>query len=108
LDKHTVTLSGESVHVQADTARMEQVITNLIVNAVKYSDPGGKIVVEVAADARNATLRVKDEGIGIPPELLRTMFDLFVQGGQSLDRGQGGLGIGLTLVRRLVELQGGT
>jgi signal transduction histidine kinase len=108
LDKHTVTLSGESVHVQADTARMEQVITNLIVNAVKYSDPGGKIVVEVAADARNATLRVRDEGIGIPPELLRTMFDLFVQGGQSLDRGQGGLGIGLTLVRRLVELQGGT
>jgi CheY-like chemotaxis protein len=84
------------------------VLTNLIVNAAKYTDPGGRIAVEVDADPRHAYLRVSDDGIGIGPDLQQNMFDLFVQGSQALDRGQGGLGIGLTLVRKLVELQGGT
>src|SRR5262249_41406942 len=108
LDRHVVTVVGERVRVEADAARMEQVLTNLVVNAVKYTDPGGRIVVEVDGDPEHAFLRVIDDGIGIAPELLPNMFDLFVQGGQSLDRGQGGLGIGLTLVRKLVELQGGS
>jgi CheY-like chemotaxis protein len=108
LDRHTVMVTGDPVCVRADAARMEQVLTNLLVNAVKYTDPGGQIQIEVESREDRAILRVIDDGVGIGPELLRTMFDLFVQGGQTLDRGQGGLGVGLTLVRRLVELQGGS
>jgi CheY-like chemotaxis protein len=108
LDRHQVTVTGGSVFVEADAARMEQVLTNLVVNAAKYSDPGGKIVVEVGGDQEVATMRVVDDGIGISPDLLNNLFDVFVQGGQTLDRAQGGLGIGLTLVRKLIELQGGS
>jgi signal transduction histidine kinase len=108
LERHAVTVVGDSVYVDADAARMEQVLTNLIVNAAKYTDPGGKIIVEVDADGDRAFLRVVDDGMGMAPELLHSIFDLFVQGGQALDRAQGGLGIGLTLVRKLVELQGGS
>jgi CheY-like chemotaxis protein len=108
LERHAVTVVGESAYVEADAARMEQVLTNLIVNAAKYTDPGGKIIVEIDADDDRAFVRVVDDGMGIDPELLHSIFDLFVQGGQALDRAQGGLGIGLTLVRKLVELQGGS
>jgi CheY-like chemotaxis protein len=108
LDQHQVTVQGGGVRVQADPARMEQVVTNLLVNAVKYTDPGGKIDVEVAGEDGQAVVRVTDNGIGISPELMPLLFDVFVQGSQSPDRASGGLGIGLTLVRKLVELQGGT
>ncbi len=108
LDQHTVTISGPAVCVRADNARMEQILTNLLVNAAKYTDPGGRIAVETDQLEDRAFLRVVDDGVGIDSELLKKMFDLFVQGGQALDRGQGGLGIGLTLVRKLVELQGGS
>jgi len=108
LDHHQVTLRGESAMVEADAARMQQVLTNLVVNAIKYSDHGGKINVGVAPDGDVVRVKVEDDGIGIAPELLGHVFEVFVQGEQSLDRAKGGLGIGLTLVKRLIELQGGT
>lgn len=107
LENHRVSVQAEPVTVEADFARMEQVVTNLVVNAVKYTDQGGRVEVELRRDGNEATIRVRDTGIGISAEMLPRLFDLFAQGGQALDRAQGGLGIGLTLVRRLVELQGG-
>ena len=107
LDNHRVHVAGGSMMVEADAGRMQQVLTNLVVNSTKYTDPGGSIAIEIDGDDRLARLKVTDDGIGIPPDLLRTLFDVFVQGEQSLDRAKGGLGIGLTLVRRLIELQGG-
>jgi CheY-like chemotaxis protein len=108
LDNHKVTVSGESTMVHADAGRMQQVITNLIVNSVKYTDHGGKIAIEIDRDETLARIKVQDDGIGITPDLLKNVFEVFVQGEQSLDRAKGGLGIGLTLVKRLIELQDGT
>ncbi len=112
LDHHEVKLSLQPVTVAADQPRIEQVVTNLLVNALKYTDRGGRIDVEVfeedgTAEAGTAVVRVRDTGIGISADMLPRLFDLFAQGHQALDRAQGGLGIGLTLVRRLVELHGG-
>jgi len=107
LDRHVVDARLSSVMVEGDATRMEQVVTNLLVNALKYTDPGGRVAVEAGPEGENAVVRVRDSGIGIGPELLPRLFDLFAQGGQTLDRSQGGLGIGLTLVRQLIELQGG-
>jgi len=108
--KHLVDLqlAAHSVPVDADPTRIAQIVQNLVINAVKYTAPGGRITIAVAAESGEAVLRVRDNGIGIPPELLRNVFDLFVQGDRSLDRTEGGLGIGLTLVKRLVELHGGS
>jgi CheY-like chemotaxis protein len=108
LDHHDLSFTGEAVMIDADAARTEQIVTNLLVNAVKYTDPGGRIRVEVAAEDEHAVLTVRDNGIGIAPDLLPRLFEVFVQGRRTLDRAEGGLGIGLTLVKRLVELQGGT
>lgn len=108
LAEHPLGVDAEPVWVDADDMRLEQVIANLVTNAVKYSPAGAPIRVTVRPDEQGAVLRVEDRGIGIPPELLPRIFNLFVQGDQELDRPAGGLGIGLTLVRRLVELQGGT
>jgi signal transduction histidine kinase/CheY-like chemotaxis protein len=108
LEKHQVALALEPAWVHADSARIEQIITNLVGNAVKYTDPGGKIVVMVRRDRGTAILQVRDNGIGMSTELASRAFDLFVQGERPLDRGAGGLGIGLTMVRRLAELHGGT
>ena len=107
LDRHVLDVRTTPVVVEADATRMEQVVTNLLVNALKYTDEGGRVEVEVRAVGEEAVIRVRDTGIGISPDLLPRLFDLFAQGGQTLDRSQGGLGIGLTLVRKLVELQGG-
>jgi len=107
LDRHALDVSASPARVLADATRMEQVVTNLVVNALKYTDPGGRVTVTVGVDGADAVVRVRDTGIGISPELLPRLFDLFAQGGQTLDRSQGGLGIGLTVVRQLVELQGG-
>jgi two-component system, sensor histidine kinase len=98
----------DSVWIHADTTRMEQVVGNLIGNAVKYSDAGGHIRIHLVADGPDAVLQVEDDGIGIDAELLPRIFSLFVQGDQTLARARGGLGIGLSLVRSLVELHGGT
>jgi signal transduction histidine kinase/DNA-binding NarL/FixJ family response regulator len=107
LDEHELVLRCDRVVIEADAARMEQVVTNLLVNAVKYTDPGGHISIAVEADGEQAVITVADDGMGISPELLPRLFEVFVQGRQNLDRARGGLGLGLTLVKKLAELQGG-
>ena len=86
---------------------MEQVINNLLTNAIKYTPPGGAICISVKPIDGTAELRVRDNGIGMAPELLPRVFDLFTQSDRALDRSQGGLGIGLTLVRSLIEMHDG-
>jgi signal transduction histidine kinase len=105
---HHVQLELQEAWVDGDAVRIEQVVTNLLTNAAKYTPRGGSIQVSVRLDDGSAVLQVQDSGIGIPPALLPRIFDLFVQGERPLHRPAGGLGIGLTLVRRLVELHGGT
>jgi two-component system CheB/CheR fusion protein len=90
-----------------DTIRLAQVIANLLTNAAKYTTKPDRITVTLAKEEADAVVAVKDEGEGIAPELLPRIFDLFVQGDHTLARSQGGLGIGLTLVRRLVEMHNG-
>jgi signal transduction histidine kinase len=97
----------ESLRIEADPTRIEQVIVNLLSNASKYTDPGGSIALVVDRLADEAVVSVKDNGIGIAPELLPEIFDLFTQADHSLERSQGGLGIGLTLVKSLVQMHGG-
>ena len=103
----TVRLASEPLTVLADPVRIEQVLGNLIVNAAKFTPAGGTIAIEASRDGDCARVAVTDSGRGIAPEVVGTVFDLFVQEDSSLARTQGGLGIGLTLVRRLVELHGG-
>ena len=104
----TLTLPLEPVRLMADPARLVQILDNLLSNAAKYTPDGGTIELTVARVDAGVMLRVKDTGIGMAPDLLPRVFEPFVQAEQSLDRSKGGLGIGLTLVRRLVELHGGT
>jgi two-component system CheB/CheR fusion protein len=106
---HTVEVSVplDPVYVMGDLLRLAQVISNLLTNASKYSTRPGPIHVTLARAGDQALVSVKDEGEGIPPELLPHVFDLFVQGDHTLARSQGGLGIGLTLVRRLIEMHHG-
>lgn len=107
---HTVSCAWPEgpVIVAADPTRLEQVITNLLHNAAKYTEPHGEIRVAVEAEGENAVLHVRDTGIGIAPDLLPHVFDLFRQADRALDRSEGGLGIGLTLVKQLVHLHGGS
>jgi two-component system, sensor histidine kinase len=93
--------------VDGDPTRLEQIISNLIDNALKYTAPGGAIDIAVRAEGRNVVLTVADTGVGITADLLPHVFDVFVQGNRTLERAQGGLGIGLALVRGLAELHGG-
>jgi PAS domain S-box-containing protein len=108
--RHTLslTLAPEPLVLEADPTRMIQVFANLINNAAKYTDPGGHIAVTSAAEDGEAIVSVRDDGMGMTRELLTRAFDLFVQGTRSVDRAQGGLGIGLTLVRTLVRMHGGS
>jgi signal transduction histidine kinase len=94
--------------VLGDRTRIEQVVGNLVTNALKYTPAQGRIEIELKAGEEEACLIVHDSGVGIAPELMPTLFETFVQGAVSLDRAQGGLGIGLSLVRSLVTLHGGT
>jgi signal transduction histidine kinase/DNA-binding response OmpR family regulator len=103
-----VTFPQNRVRVMGDKVRLTQVFTNLLHNAVKYTEPGGRICIGLGSEANNAIVRVRDTGVGISADLLPSVFDLFTQANRSLDRAQGGLGVGLTLVRRLVELHEGT
>ena len=107
LQDHQTDVELEPVWVHADPARLSQVVENLLTNAIKYTPARGLIRVQTRVEGDEAVLRVQDSGMGIAPELLPRVFELFTQGQRSLDRAQGGLGIGLTLVRRLVELHGG-
>jgi signal transduction histidine kinase/ActR/RegA family two-component response regulator len=106
--QHRFDIKTESVWVEGDAVRLEQIVSNIIGNAVKYTPAGGNISVSLRGEGAEAVLRVQDDGFGIAPELLPVVFDLFVQGERTLDRAQGGLGIGLTLVRRLVDLHKGS
>jgi len=95
------------VRVDVDPARMQQCISNLIHNAIKFSQSRGRIDVSLCRSEKEVAIRVRDRGIGIAPEMLSRVFDLFAQGNVSIDRAQGGLGLGLTLVRKLVAMHGG-
>jgi signal transduction histidine kinase len=101
-------LPAKPVAVDADEERLLQVLSNLINNAAKYTPRGGTVVVSVGVEGREAVIRVRDTGIGISPDLLETVFDLFVQGERSLARTEGGLGVGLSLVKQLVNMHGGS
>jgi signal transduction histidine kinase/ActR/RegA family two-component response regulator len=105
---HTVESDLHEVWVHADRTRIEQVVANLLDNALKYTPANGRVDVSVRAEAGAAIVEVRDTGEGMPPELIGRVFDLFVQGERSLARERGGLGIGLTLARRLVEMNDGT
>lgn len=103
-----VSLPEEDLWVSADPVRLVQIIENLLNNAAKYTENGGRIELHARRLDSAVCLRVRDNGIGIDPELLPRIFELFTQSSRSLDRAEGGLGIGLTLVHRLVELHGGS
>jgi len=103
----TISLPSSSIWLDADPMRLSQVITNLLSNAAKYTEKGGNIWLTVQEDGNQAVIGVRDSGIGIDKALLPHVFDLFTQGDRTLDRSQGGLGIGLTLVKNLVEMHGG-
>jgi CheY-like chemotaxis protein len=104
----TIDVSTEAAWVDGDPVRLEQVLTNIVTNAVKYTPAGGRIRVALRTDGDDVVLKVDDNGFGISPELMPFIFDLYTQSERTLDRARGGMGIGLALVRRLVELHGGT
>jgi signal transduction histidine kinase/CheY-like chemotaxis protein len=101
-------LPEQDVSVFADATRTEQIIANLLTNAAKYTRNGGRVVVQAHSDDGFAVIKVIDTGIGLPPEMLSRVFDLFAQADRTLDRSQGGLGIGLTVARKLAEMHGGS
>jgi PAS domain S-box-containing protein len=103
----TVTMPPDSLRVEGDGTRLAQVVSNLLNNAAKYTEKGGHIWLNAGLEGEQIVIRVKDTGVGIPTEVLPRVFDLFTQADRSLDRSEGGLGIGLTLVRSLIEMHGG-
>ncbi len=104
----SVSIPEEPIYLEADKARLEQIMCNLLNNAAKYTEPGGKIELRAVREQDEVVIEVRDSGIGMSETVLPKIFDLFAQAQRSIDRSQGGLGIGLTLVKRLVELHGGT
>jgi CheY-like chemotaxis protein len=98
----------EPMYLHADAARLAQVVGNLLHNSCKYSEPGSKVWLTAEREGAYIALKVQDTGVGIPPEELDGIFEMFAQVDQSLTRSQGGLGIGLTLVKQLVEMHGGS
>jgi signal transduction histidine kinase len=103
-----ISVPSEPLPLTADRVRLEQVVINLLNNAAKFTERGGRIGVKAFRKPGEAVLEVSDTGPGIAPELLPRVFELFMQGERGLDRSEGGLGIGLTIVKSLVELHGGT
>ncbi|HJQ96676.1 MAG TPA: ATP-binding protein, partial [Candidatus Polarisedimenticolaceae bacterium] len=104
----TIALPEEPIAVSGDAARLGQVLDNLLDNACKYTDPNGRIDVTLSAEGAEAVVSVRDTGLGIPEDKLATIFEMFAQVDRTLERADGGLGLGLTLVKRLVEMHGGT
>ncbi|HVL34924.1 MAG TPA: MEDS domain-containing protein [Burkholderiales bacterium] len=102
-----VSLPSEPLHVEADPTRLAQILSNLLDNAAKYTPEGGRIEVRVAREGAEVAIRVRDNGVGIPQEMLERVFEVFTQLEPSPERTEGGLGLGLTLVRKLVEMHGG-
>ena len=109
-NRHTLSiqLPTETLRVRGDFARVSQILSNLINNAAKYTPKGGRISLSAAREDNDVVFRVRDSGVGIPPEFIASIFDPFTQVDRTLARSHGGLGIGLTLVRRLVEMQHGS
>ena len=105
--RHVLDVEADPVWVHGDPARLDQIVSNLLANAARYTPPGGTIRVRVGGLGGEAVVRVEDTGIGIPPHLLSRIFDVFVEGQRGLGGGQDGLGVGLTMVRHLVGLHGG-
>jgi two-component system CheB/CheR fusion protein len=101
-------IDGQPLLVDGDPARLQQIQVNLLNNALKYTPRGGHIALSVAREGERAVVRVRDDGVGIPPEMLESVFELFVQSQRTLARADGGIGVGLTLVKALVELHGGS
>jgi signal transduction histidine kinase/CheY-like chemotaxis protein len=106
--RHVISVTGAGVRVQGDATRLQQVVTNLLDNAVKYTPTNGRVDITVASEGPDAVLAVRDTGVGIHPDVLPRIFDLFVQGSDTMARSAGGLGLGLTIVERLVALHGGS
>ncbi len=108
--RHTldVSLPEKPLYLRGDFARIAQIIGNLLSNSAKYTEPGGRISLKVEREGEEVVLRVRDTGMGIPKHALLAIFELFTQLNRTIDRAKGGLGIGLTVVRRLVEMQGGS
>ena len=104
----SVEIGPGPLRLEGDPTRLEQILVNLLSNAAKYTEPGGRVALKAARERDELVVRVEDSGIGIGPEMLPRVFDLFAQFDQSLDRTQGGLGIGLTIAQRLVGLHGGS
>jgi signal transduction histidine kinase len=103
-----VTVQPERMMIQGDRTRLAQVVTNLLVNAAKYTDPGGRIELAAQTEGDDVVIRVRDNGVGISPELRPHVFEPFAQASHSVGRSRGGLGIGLALVRQIVAAHGGT
>ncbi len=103
-----IAVSGEPLVVHGDVTRLEQVVGNLLDNAIKYTPPGGRITISLERDGDTAVVRVRDTGVGMAPEVVSRLFTPFAQADRPLDRPEGGLGLGLALVRRLAELHGGS
>ena len=103
-----VSLAPGALRLEGDPLRLEQILVNLLTNAAKYTDSGGRISLTASHEQDNIVVKIRDTGIGITPDLLPKMFDIFVQGDRSMARSEGGLGIGLTLVQKLMEMHGGT
>jgi CheY-like chemotaxis protein/two-component sensor histidine kinase len=103
----SMSLPTEHIWVEADATRLEQIVVNLLNNAAKYTDPGGLIRLSVTSAGGEAILKVRDNGLGMSPEMLPRIFDLFTQVDHTLSRSHGGLGVGLALVRTLVEMHDG-
>ena len=106
--RFTMQMPGEPITLEADATRLSQVISNLLNNAAKFTPRGGRITLKVEREGDQAVLRVRDTGIGIAPEALAVIFEMFAQADHSLERSHAGLGVGLTLVRRIIDLHGGT
>ncbi len=106
-DEVSLTLPEEPVYVDGDKMRLAQAVSNLLNNAVKYSERGNTIWLSLKREGGKAVIRVKDKGQGIPAHLLSKVFDMFIQGDRSLEKGQGGLGVGLGIVKQLVEMHQG-
>jgi signal transduction histidine kinase len=104
----SVTLPPQPIYLHADPVRLAQVFSNILNNACKYTEPGGKIWLTAERQGSDVVVTVKDTGLGIPPDKLASVFEMFAQIDRTLERSQGGLGIGLTLVKRLVEMHDGT
>lgn len=106
--RHVISLTGDPVRVHGDSTRLAQIVSNLLDNAVKYTPSGGRVELTILAAGPEAVLTVRDTGVGIAQDVLPSIFDIFMQANQPLERSEGGLGVGLTIVKRLVELHGGT